>query len=72
MNDISSVHNFISDELKSMFPSAKLLPRIVYGGSVNTDNISQISNLNNVDGVLVGIASMDCDKFCDIVMEVVK
>ena len=55
-----------------MFPSAKLLPRIVYGGSVNTDNISQISNLNNVDGVLVGNASMDCDKFCDIVMKVVK
>ena len=72
VNDISSVHNFISDELKSMFPSAKLLPRIVYGGSVNTDNISQISNLNNVDGVLVGNASMDCDKFCDIVMKVVK
>jgi triosephosphate isomerase len=72
VDDISSVHNFISDELSNMFPSSKSLPRIVYGGSVNTANIEQISRLDNVDGVLVGNASMDCDRFCDIVMKVVK
>ena len=72
VNDIANVHNFISNELKAMFPSAKSLPRIVYGGSVNRDNIEQIINLDNVNGALVGNASMDCDKFCDIVLRVVK
>ena len=70
VNDISSVHNFIFNELKIMFPNGKLLPRIVYGGSVNSLNIEDIITLDNVDGVLVGNASMDCDKFCDIVMKV--
>ena len=72
VNDIANVHNFISNELKAMFPSANYLPRIVYGGSVNRDNIEQIINLDNVNGALVGNASMDCDKFCDIVLRVVK
>ena len=72
VNDIASVHNFISNELKTMFPSTKFLPKIVYGGSVNRDNIEQIINLDNVNGALVGNASMDCDKFCDIVLRVVK
>ena len=72
LNDISSVHNFIFTEVESMFPTAESLPRIVYGGSVNTTNVEQIVDLDNVDGVLVGNASMDCDKFCDIVLKVVK
>ena len=72
VEDIASVHNFVSDELKSIFPGLKSLPRIVYGGSVNSENIEQIASLSNVDGVLVGNASMDCDKFCDIVLKVVK
>ena len=70
VDDISSVHNFIFNELKLMFPSSELLPRIVYGGSVNSSNIEDIVALENVNGVLVGNASMDCDKFCDIVMKV--
>jgi len=53
-----------------MFPSSELLPRIVYGGSVNSSNIEDIVALENVNGVLVGNASMDCDKFCDIVITV--
>lgn len=69
-SDILNIHNFIFEELKSMFPDSKKLPRIVYGGSVNSSNIEEIVSLKNVDGVLVGNASMDCDKFCDIVLKV--
>ena len=52
-----------------MYPKSKQLPRIVYGGSVDSNNIEKIINLNNVDGVLVGSASLDCEKFCDIVIK---
>ena len=52
-----------------MYPKSKHLPKIVYGGSVDSNNIEKIINLNNVDGVLVGSASLDCEKFCDIVIK---
>ena len=68
LKDIKEAHDFISEELKNMYPESKQLPRIVYGGSVDSNNIGEIINLNNVDGVLVGSASLDCEKFCDIVI----
>ena len=69
LNDIKEAHDFINLELKKMYPNSKQLPRIVYGGSVDSNNIEKIINLNNVDGVLVGSASLDCEKFCDIVIK---
>lgn len=69
LKDIKEAHDFISEELKNMYPHSKQLPRIVYGGSVDSNNIREIINLNNVDGVLVGSASLDCEKFCDIVIK---
>jgi len=69
LKDIKEAHDFISEELKTMYPKSKQLPRIVYGGSVDSNNIGEIINLNNVDGVLVGSASLDCEKFCDIVIK---
>ncbi|MDR0296709.1 MAG: triose-phosphate isomerase [Rickettsia sp.] len=32
---------------------------LVYGGSVNLDNIEKILNLQNIDGVMVGKSSLD-------------
>ena len=69
LKDIREAHDFISEKLKNMYPESKQLPRIVYGGSVDSNNIGEIINLNNVDGVLVGSASLDCEKFCDIVIK---
>lgn len=39
---------------------------IIYGGSVKFDNVTQIVEEKNVDGVLVGGASLDCDTFAKI------
>jgi triosephosphate isomerase len=36
---------------------------ILYGGSVKLDNISDILDIENVDGVLVGSASLDVETF---------
>jgi triosephosphate isomerase len=36
---------------------------ILYGGSVKLHNISEILDIENVDGVLVGSASLDVETF---------
>ena len=41
--------------------------RIVYGGSVKPDNIADLSRLPDVDGALVGGASLDPKGFAEIV-----
>ena len=40
--------------------------RILYGGSVNPQNASEILGLAEVDGALVGGASLDPDSFWTI------
>jgi triosephosphate isomerase len=42
--------------------------RILYGGSVKPDNAAEIIGLDNVDGVLVGGASLKADDFSRIVL----
>jgi len=39
---------------------------ILYGGSVNSDNAGTLSVLNDVDGFLIGGASLDVEKFYSI------
>ena len=72
LKDIQETHNVINHHLKEIYPNCDNLPRIVYGGSVDNSNIDSIMSLKNVDGVLVGSASLDCKKFCDIVLSVGK
>lgn len=41
--------------------------RIQYGGSVKADNITEIMNQSDIDGALVGGASLKSDSFIDII-----
>jgi triosephosphate isomerase len=41
--------------------------RILYGGSVKPDNITGLMAMENVDGALVGGASLKADSFFDII-----
>ena len=43
------------------------LPKILYGGSVNPENIRNLKNITNLDGFLIGGASQNSKKFIDIV-----
>ena len=45
---------------------------VIYGGSVKLDNINEILNINNVDGVLVGGASLKVKDFLAIYSAAVK
>ena len=42
-------------------------PKILYGGSVNRNNIAQLKDINNLDGFLIGGASQNSKKFIDII-----
>ena len=59
--DLIKSINFI----KSKFGSNP--PKILYGGSVNDQNISQLKNISSIDGFLIGGASQDPKKFIDII-----
>ena len=46
--------------------------KVIYGGSVNTVNINDILKINNVDGVLIGGASLQAKDFLAIYSAAVK
>ena len=58
--------NVAAKKLREINPSTKIK---TYKSRLDRNNIEKIINLNNVDGVLVGSASLDCEKFCDIVIK---
>lgn len=66
--EILHAHAFVRQELKAIFGSAAAQMRILYGGSVKPDNAAEIIGLDNVDGVLVGGASLKADDFSRIVL----
>jgi triosephosphate isomerase len=43
------------------------LVRILYGGSVKPDNAKELMAVDNVDGLLVGGASLQADTFLPII-----
>jgi triosephosphate isomerase len=62
------VHAFIRKELGKAFgPEVAETIRIQYGGSVKPDNIAELMRETDVDGALVGGASLDAAGFADIV-----
>ena len=46
--------------------------QLLYGGSVTAQNINQFAGETNIDGALVGGASLRSDDFVEIVREIVK
>jgi triosephosphate isomerase len=61
----SSAHSFIRGLALEKFASADV--RILYGGSVKPDNIKGLMAQDEIDGVLVGGASLDPASFAAIV-----
>jgi triosephosphate isomerase len=61
-----SIHT-IKTQLGYMFGSAGDSVRLLYGGSVDDKNAQELLNVRGVDGLLVGKASLNIDKFATIV-----
>jgi len=70
------VHKYIRDLLKKKYgQEVSDSVRIQYGGSVKPENIAELMNKPDVDGALVGGASLKVDSFSAIVVkasEVIK
>ncbi|TXE78280.1 triose-phosphate isomerase [Campylobacter peloridis] len=58
LDDINTILNFLRE-----FSEAKLL----YGGSVNQNNIKEIGALKNCNGVLIGSAALNANDFLNMI-----
>lgn len=65
--EIKEAHELIRGDLRTMFASACTELPILYGGSVKPSNAREILGLDNVDGVLVGGASLEAKSFLAII-----
>ena len=65
--EVEEVQRFIRKLLGQMFgeENAQAI-RILYGGSINPDNISALMSCENVDGGLIGGASLNVESFVKI------
>jgi triosephosphate isomerase len=64
----NDAHTLIRNTIAAMFGrSAADETSILYGGSVKPDNTAGLMSESEVDGVLVGGASLDADSFAEIV-----
>jgi triosephosphate isomerase len=61
------VHAFLRGRLKETWGDAADTVRILYGGSVKPDNISALMANEDIDGALVGGASLSPESFAKIV-----
>jgi len=67
------VHKFIRALLKKMFgDEVSQAVRIQYGGSVKPENIEELISQEDIDGALVGGASLKADSFIQIVKNSLK
>lgn len=60
-------HAFVRSELKAMYADKADGVRILYGGSVTPDNVKTLMACADVDGALVGGASLKPDSFTKLV-----
>jgi len=65
-HEAQKMHSVIRMQLKESFSQDGDSIRILYGGSMNPENASDLISLEDVDGGLIGGASLDADKFCSI------
>jgi triosephosphate isomerase len=66
VGDVAQVHGFIRRELATRYGGAAQGVRILYGGSVKPGNAGELLAVENVDGALVGGASLKAEEFLAI------
>jgi len=66
--EVLEAHALVRKLLVEFFGQTGRQVRILYGGSVKPDNAAELIALDNVDGVLVGGASLKADDFSRIVL----
>jgi triosephosphate isomerase len=65
-DDVEKAHAFMRAELVARFGEAAKTMRILYGGSVKPGNARELMGIANVDGALIGGASLKASDFLAI------
>ncbi len=63
--DVAEMHSFIRAKLAERLEKSEQI-RILYGGSVKPDNAAELFAVNNVDGALIGGASLKTEQYLAI------
>lgn len=66
LEDVHEMHKAIRQGLKARFGGEGEAMRILYGGSVKPTNAADLMSVDNVNGALVGGASLKADDFLGI------
>jgi triosephosphate isomerase len=64
--DIAEAHGFIRTEMKTRFAGEGAAMRLLYGGSVKPGNAVELLGIADVDGALIGGASLKAVDFLAI------
>jgi triosephosphate isomerase (TIM) len=67
LKDVAEIHAAIRDRLVARFGDDGRAMRILYGGSVKSQNARELMSIENVDGALVGGASLKAVDFLGII-----
>jgi triosephosphate isomerase len=70
--EAEEVHRFIRGVLSEAYSGASSGVRILYGGSVTPENIGELIDMEDIDGALVGGASLKPDTFLGIIKKVAE
>ena len=66
VDDVRDMHGFIRERLCGRYGEAGRGTRVLYGGSVKPANARELMAVDNVDGALVGGASLKAEEFLGI------
>jgi triosephosphate isomerase len=67
-DQVNDVHQYLRALLKRLFSDdLAQQTRILYGGSVKPENVKELMCIEDVDGALVGGASLDANSFINII-----
>ncbi len=67
-DDVETTHQYVRSLITNIFgKDLANATRILYGGSVKPENVSTLMSKKNIDGALVGGASLEADTFIKII-----
>lgn len=66
IEQVDEAHSWIREKLVNLFGETAMQTIIQYGGSVNENNSAELFSLENVNGALIGGASLKADNFIKI------
>lgn len=69
--EAQEIHDFIRKELRDMYSEGTAMNiRIIYGGSINPENIKELMQQRDINGGLVGGAGLDVKSFVEIIKNI--